>query len=316
MTAMNPKSRCSAASFSFLTLILMMLATSQAKADALYNELLSATPQSLPQGFTSPIVSAGFVEEVDKNDGIIGNIQIIFQGDDPTAKVTYLFFSSPEETKSYSIRMSQQIIMSGSERKTIANLPDANCADAQQRSNCYMVIDQLLVVTSASNVESGAAPLLGMAVDHLNSIKKSVNIAQTSQTAVLESTGPDSNDPCKLVTKSDAEAALGQPVHEPRRDSANSCFYGSKSNPGDSVMIQLIDGGQQKLEFDRSRMSKLLEVTGIGDIAFAFVSPGGFVQLSLVKNNRYMALVVNKRKDSKLLDSTKVLATKVASRLP
>jgi hypothetical protein len=154
-----------------------------------------------------------------------------------------------------------------------------------------------------------------MALDHLNTVKQTVpmDLAANSKE---KSGAADKLDPCALVTQADAEATLGQPVREARRDSANACFYGSQSNPGDSVMIQLIDGGPQKLEFDRSRLNKPVSITNIGDQAFAFVSPGGFVQLSMVKGPQYVALMVNKRKDSKLLESTKTLASKVAGKLP
>lgn len=158
-------------------------------------------------------------------------------------------------------------------------------------------------------------PIILLAVS-ISSVTASQDIPEESEPSDTESAVPDALDACKLLTKSDAETALGQPVRDPRRDSSNSCFYGSESVPGDSVMIQLVDGGAEKLEFDRSRLPKSVPQTGIGSAAFAFVSPAGFVQLSFVKENQYVALMVNKRKDSNLLEATKALATRVAANLP
>jgi hypothetical protein len=211
--------------------------------------------------------------------------------------------------------IAQQDTLSTVERKTLKNVPKANCVDREQEGLCNLPVENVVVITLASKVDGGAGPLMQMALENLNNVKQSVPVDQ-STASKDESAGADKLDPCTLVTQADAEATLGEPVREARRDSANACFYGSQTNPGDSVMIQLIDGGPEKLQFDRSRMTKPLPIPGIGDQAFAFLSPAGFVQLCMVKGPQYVAFMINKRKDSKLLESTKTLAAKVAERLP
>jgi hypothetical protein len=287
-----------------------------AQRDPLYDTLLSGALQDLPAGFTSPTTSAGPVDEVDKSDGMTGNVQITFQGD-PKAKVNYLFFATPDDARKYSLKIAQQITSTGGSRRFLVNVPSADCIDSQEHALCHLQSDQVVLVTFATNVSDGAGPLVKMGLDHLTAVKKTLGITpEQQQTSEQENAAPKGDDPCTLLTKEDAEAMLGQTVRDARRDSANACFYGSQTNPGDSVMIQLIDGGAEKLAFDRSRMSKTVPVTGIGSDSFAFVSPAGFIQLCFVKSNQYVALMVSKRKDSRLLDASKTLASKVAARIP
>lgn len=297
----------------FLLASLLVLA-GHCYADTLYDALLQTSPQNVPEGYSKPSISPGVIEEADKNAGVVGFVQLTFESD-PKARVNYVFFPSEEQARQYSSFMGQQIAFSNGERKFLPNLPKADCVDREQGAFCDLAQDQICVIALASKVDGGAAPLIKMAVDHLDAVKKTISVpenVQPSDSAPIS----DKLDPCALVMQADAEETLGEPVREARRDSATACFYGSISNPGDSVMIQLIDGGPEKLEFDRSRISKSVDLTGIGDQAFAFVSPGGFVQLSLVKGMQYVALMVNKRKDSKMLEATKVLAVKISSRLP
>jgi hypothetical protein len=300
---------------SALPLLLLLQAPLITHADPLYDALLSTTLQDLPNGLTSPSISAGPLEEVDKSDGMTGNIQITFEGD-PKSRVNYLFFTTPDDARKYTLKVAQQITLTGGSRKFLVNVPSADCIEAQEHALCDLQSDQLVLVTFATSVNNGAGPLIKMAVDHLTTVKESINATAEQQPAQEENEAPKGSDPCTLLTKEDAETTLGQTVRDARRDSANACFYGSQTSPGDSVMIQLIDGGAEKLAFDRSRMSKTLPLTGIGSDSFVFVSPSGFIQLCFVKGNQYVALMISKRKDSGLLDASKSLASKVAARLP
>jgi hypothetical protein len=300
--------------FSFLILLFLYAVGMSAPEDPLYEALLKTAPQNLPEGFSAPTISEGVVQDAEKSAGVLGFVQLVF-AKDSKARINYVFFPSAEQAKQYSQFLAQQIAFSPGERKTLPNLPNADCIDREPEAQCNIPQDQIVIIALASKVDDGAAPLIQMAVDHLRAVKGTIQSEYTASSKT-ESTADNSLDPCSLVTQSDAETTLGQPVREARRDSANACFYGSQSNPGDSVMIQLIDGGTGKYEFDRSRVSKPVSVTGIGDQAFAFVSPGGFVQLCMVKGNQYVALMVNKRRDSNLLDATKGLANRVAERLP
>ena len=292
----------------------LLLIAGRSFADPLYDALLQTPPKNIPEGYSNPSISPGVIEEADKNAGVVGFVQLTFEND-PKARVNYVFFPSEEQARQYSSFIGQQIAFSNGERKLLPYLPKADCVDREEGALCDLAQDQICVIALASKVDGGAAPLIKMAVDHLDAVKKTIPVPENVQPSNSDPIS-DKLDPCTLVLQADAEATLGNPVREARRDSANACFYGSQSNPGDSVMIQLIDGGPEKFEFDRSRVSKPVTLTGIEDQAFAFVSDGGFVQLSLVKGMQYIKLMVNKRKDSKLLEATKELAIKVSSRLP
>jgi hypothetical protein len=86
--------------FAFVCLASLMpskSAFSDLSSDPLYDALLKAVPQNIPQGFSGPAVS-GIVQEAEKSAGVAGFVQITF-ANDPKARVNYVFFPSAEQAR-------------------------------------------------------------------------------------------------------------------------------------------------------------------------------------------------------------------------
>ena len=168
----------------------------------------------------------------------------------------------------------------------------------------------------ASQVERGASLVIMAAKEAVEAARTTTSPRSSpfASTTAPKSASTGAHDGCTLLTKADAEAALGGPASDLRR-SGDSCYYGSKAVAGDGVTLQLIEGGRSKFDFDRGRIPKAVGLSGIGDDAFAFVSQAGFVQLYFIKGGGYASITLQNSRDGNRLESAKALARKIAARL-
>lgn len=123
-----------------------------------------------------------------------------------------------------------------------------------------------------------------------------------------------SADPCALLTLADATAAFGSPVVNAPHAGTPTCQYQSPTQAGDGVTLQLNEGGREKFDFDRNQVSGAKPLNGIGDEAFEFVSAAGFVQVYVIKGERYFTLTLMNERDHHLKQSAAALARKLAVR--
>ncbi len=138
-------------------------------------------------------------------------------------------------------------------------------------------------------------------------------------------------DPCTLLTKSEAEAALSEPVKEPELKDTNNplggkiCIYEPISENSDKfIQIGLVqnEGMTKNLRDSGYNVKQLYEetkknlvqdgkpVSGIGDDAF-WGTPG----LHILKGNVYLNIGVGNTSKPENLELAKSLAEKVISRL-
>ena len=193
-------------------------------------------------------------------------------------------------------------------------LPAAVCRDDSDGAICETTEDKILIVTFSSKLEGGATSLLSMSVENLKSVLNSLESPQPIARHEAVSDFPAIPQPCSILTADDVQTALGRPIRGSRHNSDNDCLYESK--PGESAMIQLFDDGIERLNHDRTQMRGTVNITGVGDDAFAFVSVAGFVQISFVKGSQYAVLVFSQQGNPNLLETGKELAKKVAARMP
>jgi hypothetical protein len=284
-----------------------------ADAKALYGALLNVTPSSLPRGYSSAHLSSVPLKDEDKRAGALGIVQVTLEGDDPKAKFFYILFPSAQQTQSFS-RDFSRLLPAGNARKFVPYMPDADCADGSEEAACGLPVENVMIITTASKVERGAVVLLSTAKEHLESVKRSIGVGLPSPNPQPSNkqTRPDA---CALLTKAEAESALGGPVRDARPDIFGNCHYASQTIAGDGIGVEIGEGGRSKFEFDKNRINGVFTVSGIGDDAFAFISQAPFVQLYVLKGNKYFVVTVYSSRDPNRRETAKGLATKIVSRL-
>lgn len=292
----------------FLTLCvvapLLSAAQSAVSPEALYQSLLKATPSNLPPGFSS--ASTVEIGNADKSAGLVGEIDLIFKGDDPKARLSYFVFTDFNAASEFNRKHLPATIPG---QKLLAYPPFARCTDIPNVGGyCDMWIEDysVIMVASASN-KDGAAALTGVSFKHLGTVRDA--LARQAPPPVT----PGEIDPCSLVTKAEVENALNQTVGQPQRDRVGGCFWQTRG--GDSLTVQAFDTGRAEFDAAKSHTFNTVALPGIGDDAFGFVSMAGFVQISLIKNNHYVAITLQSQRDPNKLETAKTLAVKIVNRL-
>lgn len=96
-------------------------------------------------------------------------------------------------------------------------------------------------------------------------------VAQTPSPTAGPTATPSLADPCKLLTKQDAETIVGTPVLDPEEGNpANpSCTYNVPvTGPVGQISIYEGDGAKKTLDIDRTLGHDFTAVSGIGDEAY------------------------------------------------
>jgi Protein of unknown function (DUF3558) len=125
--------------------------------------------------------------------------------------------------------------------------------------------------------------------------------------------GPDV-DPCRLVTRSDAEQLAGtqlNPAVEIKGESPSCTYSGPVTGPLAQVEVYVGDGAKKILDIDRQLHHTLTAVPGTGDEAF---EEDGAIFLR--KSDLWVAIRLVRLQDPKLSrEPLELLARTVASRL-
>lgn len=131
-------------------------------------------------------------------------------------------------------------------------------------------------------------------------------------------------DACKLVSKADAEKALGEPVKagEPEvsglKAKTYSCTYVSEGNySAHVVLVQVTRGGDQKQTYDFARKAykEVTDVKGIGDEAFSVQLGAPVSQIHVRKGDTFFSIVMTQISENGRPAEGRALAQLVASRL-
>jgi hypothetical protein len=125
--------------------------------------------------------------------------------------------------------------------------------------------------------------------------------------------GSPPTDLCTRVSNADLQAIVHQAVQGPQRDAVGTCIW--RIGGMNAITIQPNETGKAGFDNARSLTANTIALSGIGDDAFAFVSQAGFVQISLVKNNRFVVVVYQGGSNATRLDAAKAIAAKVAGGL-
>jgi hypothetical protein len=127
-------------------------------------------------------------------------------------------------------------------------------------------------------------------------------------------------DPCAWVTEAEVGSALGVSAvrhSKPHRVTVNGvsvggdCFYASKHADRSRVAISVdqYPGRNRRAFFERQRhRPNMVDVNGVGDGAYAFVSPLGFVQLTFLKGDTLVTVSLQTKGQRDALSVAKIIA--------
>ena len=298
--------------------------SSNPAADKLYQALLNSRPASI-QGFSPPTVSATKLSGADARNGMVGAVDIVFTRADAKAEIRYTVFGQSNQAVSYSQTLSQNL--SGS-RIFFPFMPGADCVESSGNELCVVQNGNVLVLAISSGVGRAdtheqqtvrgisAGNIVQSAVTHLQSVRASTGESTAHrETAASGESSPKMPDPCSILTSADAAAVMGSGIDNPRRDRAGTCYYQSRSAPGEGVSLELMEGGRDKFDFDRGRVIGAAPLNGIGDSAFEFASAAGFVQVYAITGDRYFTVMVFNHRDPNSRQTAASLAKTIASRV-
>ncbi len=128
-------------------------------------------------------------------------------------------------------------------------------------------------------------------------------------------------DACKLVTKSEAEAALGSPMADGETDSgtaARCTYHTSDTSKPDTVFVRV---GKGRAEKDAFALAKNLyadakPVDGFGDQAFIVELGAPVVQVHILKGDTYLTVAVTDIEErERLVETARALAKTATGRL-
>jgi hypothetical protein len=288
------------------TLSLMMAASVTASsAEVLYNALLKATPSNLPSGFSSATPTA-----VPQNfPGLIGEVDLVFHGGDPKARLGFFVFNDFNAASEFNRKQLPPFIRG---QKLLAFPPMARCINAPNGTGyCDMWIQDrnVIMTAAASKIEGGADALMAFGFRYLNSISVSRNAASGPMAVA----NPGEIAACSLLTQDEVESALRQRVASPEPDKAGGCSW--RGSSAGAVTVQVFETGQNGFNNAKRRSLRSTPLPEIADDAFGFVSLASFVQIQLIKNGHFVALTLESQRDPAKLETAKALATKIAARL-
>jgi len=270
---------------------------------SLLHGLIQTPLESHPNGIT-PLIAPFDPGGDAKALGLLGAVRISFPGSDPRAQISYYVFANSGDAITYSNR---HLALPPHAGKLIPYPPFAQCDDIAGGGYCEMVVQDLsvdIVTKTSAPMDKGAIPMMGLAFRHLFAVAKASETPPAPPVV-------GGLAPCRLVDAAEVSAALGSPVGAPQPDLVGGCSWMSAHG---GITVQPKQGGRSQFEFDRSRMSGAQSIAGIGDAAFALHSLAGFVQINILKGNRYVVVTVQPQ-GIDAMAAAEQLARKIAARM-
>ncbi len=169
--------------------------------------------------------------------------------------------------------------------------------------------------TTGGSASTGKTPA-SVADPHGKDTSKTADSGAKSSTQTGPGSGSPAPDPCQVLTKDIAAAALGVAVKEPPRTftngPSNSCVWSSASGKRATVQLTLFtDAARKDAGYDDSK--KQLggrDITGIGDRAFY-----GGGQLQVRKGDWYLAILLGTSGGQPTDDQLRTVANAVLANL-
>jgi hypothetical protein len=292
---------CSLTVTQFLAMAASAGAVSQ---DALYQALLKAPLPTTTSRFTS----AQATPVPQKVEGLVGEVDVVFQGNDPKARIGLFVFADRNAASEFNHKQMPPLRPGVPGYKLLAYPPLARCVEIPEKGGyCDMWIqDYSVIMVASASKEDDAAELMGFGFKYLSSVYG--NLAQQPAPPPK----PGGISACSLVTQDEVESAMRQRMASPEPDKVGGCNW---RGSGDGLTVQVFDTGQAGFNAARSHSVGTMTFPGIGDDAFGFVSLAGFVQINLIKNGHYVAITLQSQRDPSKLETAKTLAQKIAGRL-
>jgi hypothetical protein len=123
-------------------------------------------------------------------------------------------------------------------------------------------------------------------------------------------------DPCALVTAAEVAEALGEAAGPGESSGIGDCQFRGRSGYASTVSISVDENPGRRTFFEsQAARGNVTEVENIGDGAFAFKSSAGFIQITVIKGETLMSVMVAGGSRSDLMAATTDLARQAAERL-
>lgn len=141
--------------------------------------------------------------------------------------------------------------------------------------------------------------------------------------AMLLSCGEGSNlpssktDPCSLVTKAEAQRALGEPVQEAALSDPTTCVFKASTNSSNAVTIQVDEapGKDPRAWFNKERLRRDSDlIPGLADGAVRIYSPPSLARLTFIHGNALVTVMVASMRQNNLQESVTLLGKTAAER--
>jgi hypothetical protein len=282
---------------------LALASVDAASGDALYQALLNTTTLNLPPGFSSAAPTA-----IPQNfPGLVGEVDLVFQGGDPKARLGFFVFTDFNTASEFNRKQVPPFVPG---QKLLAFPPMARCkttTDGSAYCNMWVEDKNVIMTAAASKIDGGADALMAFGFRYLNSVAQSGASTAAAATKSAEITA------CSLLTQEEVESVLRQRASPSERDKAGGCSW--RGSAGVAVTVQVFETGESGFNNAKRRALQSTPLPGIGDDAFGFVSLAGFVQIQLIKNGHFVGLTLENQRDPAKLETAKSLATKIAARL-
>ena len=178
----------------------------------------------------------------------------------------------------------------------------------------------VLVAACGGSAATGNPQVNGSPTDAPQAASAAVSAPHV--TAAPPADAPKQLDACKLITKEEAAAILGEPVDAgaPPTPGSSSCLFAAHPTTGfslDGVTIGL----PHLAEFDPNKKSiagiTITPVTGVGDAAYYVSLGAGYVNLNVRKGQTVFSvdILLSKAADAKLMDAEKSIAMLIVGRI-
>lgn len=123
--------------------------------------------------------------------------------------------------------------------------------------------------------------------------------------------------PCSLITVTDAERALGEPVQEGTLVDPTTCVFKAHRNGGNAVTVQLDEtpGKDRRTWFNKERLRRdSLLIPGLGDGAVRIDSSPTLSRLIFMHKDTFVTVIVSSTHQKQLGDSVTHLSRTAATR--
>lgn len=144
-----------------------------------------------------------------------------------------------------------------------------------------------------------------------------VLLAAAAHSSALAGGGSNTRtDPCALVTDAEIADALGEEADPGVNSGIGDCQFRGRSGYASTVSISVDENPGRRAFFEsQAARGNVTTVENIGDGAFAFQSTAGFIQITVIKGETMMTVMVAGGNRPDLMAATTDLARQAAERL-